>query len=190
MTTFAEELYESVRHLEQPGSTDLWNFCQALGYNFEEATYLVREDENSQPPWSRLLSPTRTLPQSVNWLRQMAGVPPVTGESPDVTRQRIINGETYARGTPQSIIDKAATVGCTEFGLEERYSGNAYQVRFYFTAGQHTAEREKAIAAMLPAGIKYIVSTWGGTLYDDAEVVPDYDDLATAYTSNDDLRYN
>lgn len=168
--SFWEELYANLRPVAQQDAQNdfaLQKFCQAVGLPFESVYELVRDDQTGgQVGWSILLDPNRVPDDYLPWLLQMVGTRPLASETADSMRGRIYDGETYKRGTPQSLEDAAARAGATRFIIQERYTGSAWQVRFLFDSGEFTDEMLARVVAKLPAGIVWSYGFWGGMTYD------------------------
>lgn len=189
--SFAQELYDQLKPLswdEENQGDALWKYCQALAAPFEPVYDLVRDLDTGEPGWARLLDPNNAPAEYLPWLRQVAGVTPIRGESNEALRQRIINAENYRRGTPSLINETAARLGATVFLMQERFT-SPWTVRLLFTAAQHNATIEAAIRAIIPAGLVVTVAFWSGLLYSNlTSGYASYTALAAAFTNYNDIQ--
>ena len=173
MTTFAEDLYRDLAPLAK-GDADqdfaLQKFCESIAKPFEIVQTLVRDADTGEVGWSILLDPNRVPDEFLPWLRQLAGVKIILGESPAILRQRIKEAEGFDRGTPGSIMARAITLGMPNTLLQERYEGNAWRVRFLFVAEEFTEDKMAELVRLLPAGISWEHDFWSGTTYEMSEL--------------------
>lgn len=192
MPTFAEQLYARLSPLaygDAENDDALWKFVQAFSQPFELMNTLVRDTEDGRVGWSILFDPDIAPDEFLIWLEQMVGATGHAPESPAQMRQRIRNAEAYKRGTVQSLYDTAARAGAPTFHVEERYLGNPWAIRIFFTAAEYTPEIEYQVRSKIPAGIVVTQEFWASVLYSDVlEDYTDYADVAASNTDYSDLR--
>lgn len=190
---FWRELYAALtpfHYGEESNNDALLKYVQAWSDPFEQIHYLVRSDQGSgEIGWVPLLDPLRCPDELLPWLAQLVGAQPAVGISNSEYRRRILEADSFKRGTVQSIYDEAARVGCDLFEVVERPAGAAYQVTLRFDNDQYSDARLRAIAHKVPAGIKINVAFFNAVTYNDIRTTyGSYTNAEAVNTDYTDLR--
>ncbi len=164
----AEDLYAAL----SPAMTDrdeendwalLW-FLGGLGVSMQAVWDLVQADD-SYDGWLRMLDPDTAPEIALGYLGQYAGAELQPGWTEQEKRDAIKTPSGFRRGAPAAFIQavQRTLTGTKTVTLEERYTGEAYQMNFDTLEGE-TPDTNSTIRSALsakPAGLQLY---YGGTL--------------------------
>lgn len=191
----AQRVYDELRQAVDDPSGDLYTYVGALGDELlQDVENLVRDGDNGETGWSKVLDLSRVPDEGLDWLAQFIGVRFPSNATVAVKRSLITARTGWQRGTPAAIIAAAQTTltGTKLVTLVER-NGDAYNLSVT-TKASETPDPSATLEALLsqkPAGIILLYQNLDGQLYLDLfNNQPTYDTTKNAYATYQDLLYN